>query len=85
MYVQISDTGIGIAPERLERIFDPGFSATDSRVKMGFGLSIAYRIVRDHEGEIMIASEVGKGTSITISLPRRGRDQSSLASASHRT
>ena len=68
VYVQISDTGVGIPPEQLERIFDFDFHATDLRVKMGLGLSTDYRI-QDHQGEIQIKSEVGKGTEVTISLP----------------
>ncbi len=69
VYVQISDTGVGIPPEQLERIFDFDFHATDLRVKMGLGLSTDYRIIQDHQGEIQIESEVGKGTEVTISLP----------------
>ena len=67
--VQIRDTGRGIAPEQLEHIFDFGFRATDSRVKMGFGLSTDYKIIQEHKGEIKIESEVGKGTEVTIRLP----------------
>ena len=67
--VCIGDSGSGIAPERLERIFDFDFHATGQRMKMGFGLSIDYRIVQEHGGEIHIESQVGKGTEVTISLP----------------
>ena len=73
--VRISDTGVGIPPEQLERIFDFDFSATRSRVKMGLGLCTDYRIIQDHKGEIQIESEVGKGTGVTISLPNRESDQ----------
>jgi len=69
VYVQISDTGVGLPPEQLKRIFDIGFKATDSRVEMGFGLSTEYNIIQEHKGEIEIKSEVGKGTEVTISLP----------------
>ena len=72
VHVQIEDTGAGIPPERLEQIFDPGFSTTDSRMKMGFGLPTAYSVVRSHGGEIHIESKVGKGTVVTISLPASG-------------
>ena len=67
--IRIRDTGMGIAPEQLERIFDFGFSVTDSRVKMGFGLPTAYKIVQEHKGEIKIVSEVGKGTEFIVTLP----------------
>ena len=67
--VQISDTGKGIPPEQLAKIFDFGFRAADERVKMGLGLATDYRIIQDHHGEIHIDSEVGQGTEITIRLP----------------
>lgn len=74
VYVQISDTGKGIPSEQLERIFDVGFSATDSRVEMEFGLSTDYHIIQEHHGEIKVKSEVGKGTEVTICLPMRDSD-----------
>ena len=73
--VRISDTGVGIPPEQLERIFDFDFSTTGPRVTMGLGLSTEYRIIQDHKGEIQIESEVGKGTDVTINLPKRESDQ----------
>ena len=75
VYVQISDTGVGIPPAQLEHIFDFDFHATHRRVKMGFGLSTDFRIIQDHKGEIQVESEVGKGTEVTISLPRRESDR----------
>lgn len=67
--VQISDTGKGIAHEKLNTIFDFGFSVGGSRVKMSSGLSTAYNIVQKHNGEIKVESNVGKGTTFSISLP----------------
>jgi len=69
--VRVSDTGTGIPPEQLERIFDLRFSAKSSRVKLGSGLSMAYRIVQEHEGELRLDSEPGEGTEVTILLPVR--------------
>jgi len=69
VFIRISDTGVGIPAAQLERIFDFDFHATQGRMKVGFGLSTDYRIIQDHEGEIQIESEVGKGTEVTISLP----------------
>jgi signal transduction histidine kinase len=69
IYVEISDTGCGIPPEKLERLFDFGFSSGGSRVKMSSGLSSAYNIIQKHEGEIKVESEVGKGTTFSIILP----------------
>ena len=68
--VRISDTGKGIAPEHLERIFDFGFQKNDGRVRMGTGLAMAYRIVEAHGGRIEIESEVGVGTQVDIYLPQ---------------
>jgi signal transduction histidine kinase len=48
-----------------------GFSAADSRVEMEFGLSTNYHIIQEHQGEIKVESEVGKGTEVTIRLPMR--------------
>jgi signal transduction histidine kinase len=68
-FIEISDNGSGIVPERLSRIFDPGFTTTGVGVGTGLGLSICYQIVQDHKGEIEVTSEVGKGTTFTIILP----------------
>jgi two-component system NtrC family sensor kinase len=69
--VQIADTGRGIAPEHLERIFDPGFTTKGVGVGTGLGLSISYNIVQQHDGEILVDSAPGKGTTFTIRLPIR--------------
>jgi signal transduction histidine kinase len=62
--LRISDTGVGIEKELLDRIFEPYFSTKD--VGTGLGLPIAKKIVEDHGGAIEIASEPGRGTAITI-------------------
>jgi signal transduction histidine kinase len=67
--VIISDTGAGIPKNRLDRIFEIGFTSTRDRVKMGTGLTTAYRVVNEHGGVIQIDSEVGRGTKVEISLP----------------
>jgi signal transduction histidine kinase len=72
--IHIGDTGKGIAPERLERIFDFDFHASGQRMKMGFGLSIDYKIIQEHKGEISIESGVDKGTAVSILLPLRKVD-----------
>lgn len=64
--LEISDTGTGIPPENISRIFDPFFSTRHEGV--GLGLSIVYRIVREHSGDIKVSSEAGKGTSFKISF-----------------
>ncbi|MFH1570522.1 MAG: two-component regulator propeller domain-containing protein, partial [Gemmatimonadota bacterium] len=68
--VTIADTGGGIAPEIRRRIFDPGFTTKTQGVGTGLGLAISYRIVARHHGEIRLDSEVGRGSTFTVVLPR---------------
>ena len=65
--VQVADTGIGIPPDDLERIFDPYFTARPGG--LGLGLAIAKRIVEDHRGKIGVHSTLGVGTLVSIHLP----------------
>lgn len=69
VYVQIKDTGIGIPKEALKKIFDPGYTTKGVGVGTGLGLSICYKIIKDHHGEILVDSEIGKGSTFTIVLP----------------
>jgi len=65
--VRVTDTGSGIPPERLAAIFDD-FVTTKKR-GLGLGLAITKRIVEQLDGTITVASEVGKGTTFTMSFP----------------
>ena len=65
----VQDTGVGIAPENLSRIFDPFFSTKLEGEGTGLGLSLSYGIVANHKGRIEVESEVGKGTTFTVVLP----------------
>jgi len=67
--IRVSDTGRGIAPENLSRIFDPFFTTKPVGEGTGLGLSVTYSIVERHGGEITVESEVGKGTTFTVTLP----------------
>ena len=69
VYVKISDTGKGIPPEEIPKIFDPGFTNWDAGVGKGLGLSIVYNIIQKHHGDIEVDSKVGEGTAVTISIP----------------
>jgi signal transduction histidine kinase len=69
IYVKVADTGKGISHDKLEKIFDFGFSSNQSRVKMGAGLPTAYNIIQKHKGEIKFESEVGVGSTVTVILP----------------
>lgn len=66
--IEIADTGPGIPPENLDRIFDPFF--TTKRDGTGLGLSICHSIVHQHEGEIEVQSQPGRGTTAVVRLPR---------------
>ncbi len=72
LYVTISDSGSGIKPEHLDKIFDPGFTTKGVGVGTGLGLSISARIVHDHQGTISVETELGRGTTFTITLPVQG-------------
>jgi two-component system sensor histidine kinase BaeS len=67
--IRVRDTGSGIAPEDLPRIFERFQKGSDSRGS-GLGLAIARKLVLAHGGEIGIESAPGKGTEVTVSLPR---------------
>ena len=67
--IEISDTGVGIPGEDLERIFEPFFTTKAETKGVGLGLSVAYGIIRQHKGAIRVHSEVGKGTSFILQLP----------------
>ena len=73
--VQISDNGVGIPPDNLQRIFDPGFTTKGVGVGTGLGLSICFKIAQDHGGRIDVESELGKGSTFTIRLPVSGRPE----------
>ncbi|MDH5744865.1 MAG: ATP-binding protein [Candidatus Aminicenantes bacterium] len=64
----LADNGCGIPKENLRRLFDL-FYTTKGSQGTGVGLSMAYRIVKDHNGDINVESEIGKGTRFTVSLP----------------
>lgn len=68
-HIEFTDTGAGIPPENLSRIFDPGFTTKGVGVGTGLGLAICYQIMQDHRGEIKVSSEVGVGTKFTVILP----------------
>jgi signal transduction histidine kinase len=73
--MRVSDTGAGIPPEQLPRIFDKFYQADNQReashLGSGLGLAIAREIVRAHRGDITVDSVVGKGTTFAIELPVR--------------
>src|SRR5262249_28199004 len=68
--VEVRDTGSGIAPELVEKIFEPFFSTKEVGKGTGLGLPGVYAIVRQTGGSVYVESEVGKGTTFRIFLPR---------------
>jgi len=68
--VEITDTGKGIAAEHLPRIYDPFFTTKDVWTNVGLGLSVAYRVIQEHQGKIDVATEVGKGSTFAVRIPR---------------
>ncbi len=74
--VDISDTGSGMPPDLLDRIFEPGFTTKKEGSGMGLGLSICRRIIESQGGSIAVQSTPGVGSTFTVMLPvrpRRGR------------
>lgn len=70
VWVEVEDTGKGIKPEQLGKIFDPFFTTKSVGMGTGLGLSLSYGIVKKHNGWIEVKSELGKGTSFRVFLPR---------------
>jgi hemerythrin-like metal-binding protein/PAS domain S-box-containing protein len=71
IWAEIEDTGQGIAPDRLSRIFDPFFSTKAVGQGTGLGLSLAYTIVKQHGGRIEVDSRLGEGSRFRVWLPAK--------------
>ena len=67
--VEVTDTGLGIPPEHLQRIYDPFFTTKAARKGTGLGLSITYGIVRDHGGVIEVESRPSEGARFRLEFP----------------
>ena len=85
--ISVSDTGIGIAKEDLSRIFGRFWRADASRAReaggLGVGLAVTKQIIERHHGFISVESELGKGTTFTIHLPREHASSSSSTTMEH--
>jgi signal transduction histidine kinase len=71
--VDVEDTGSGIAPAHLSRIFDPGFTTKGVGVGTGLGLAICHQIVTAHAGTIGATSQLGTGSTFSVRIPLAGR------------
>lgn len=67
--IEFIDSGSGIPKENLQKIFEPFFTTKAVGKGTGLGMSISYRVIKDHNGTIEVDSEIGKGTKFTITLP----------------
>lgn len=70
--IVVSDTGAGIAPEDLGRVFEPFYTTKKDWQGRGLGLTVAYRIVEQHRGTLKISSTLAEGTTVELSLPAAG-------------
>ncbi len=68
--IDVGDTGHGIAPEHLNRIYDPFFTTKSARKGTGLGLSVSYGIIQEHGGTIEVFSRPGGGTRFRLEFPR---------------
>lgn len=67
--ITVSDNGIGIRNEDLKVIFNPFFTTKDIGSEIGLGFNISYVIINNHNGELKVISEFGKGSSFYFDLP----------------
>ncbi len=67
--IRVSDNGVGMPDQMIEHIFEPFFSTKGSESGTGLGLAVAFGIVQQHEGWIVVESEEGRGTSISVCIP----------------
>ncbi|MCP4323489.1 MAG: GHKL domain-containing protein [Psychromonas sp.] len=69
LYIEVSDSGSGIEPSKLDDIFTPFYTTKALGRGTGLGLSISYSIIHQHKGEFQVSSEMGKGSTFTVILP----------------
>ncbi|MCD4782431.1 MAG: PAS domain-containing protein [Candidatus Eremiobacteraeota bacterium] len=69
IFIKVKDDGIGMDQATIKEIFNPFFTTKRSRGGTGLGLSIAYRIVKEHDGEIEVESSPGEGTTFIVEIP----------------
>jgi signal transduction histidine kinase len=75
IFIEITDTGIGMAVETKQRAFEPFFTTKEIGEGTGLGLSIVFGIIEKHKGTIDIQSTPGIGTTVIITLPKNLQDE----------
>jgi len=73
IWISISDTGIGIPEENLAKIFEPYFTTRETGT--GLGLTMTFKIIREHQGDIVVKSRIGEGSVFVITLPIPQKEQ----------
>ena len=69
VWIQVSDNGVGIAKENLNKIFEPFFTTKEQGAGTGLGLSLSYGIIQKHHGSLTVSSEQGVGTTFRVEIP----------------
>lgn len=80
VWIEVSDTGVGMSEEVIRKAFDPFFS-TKGVGNSGLGLSVSWNLINRHDGDIVVASQPGKGSTFRVSLPK-GRVEADVSSKS---
>ncbi|MFO7749368.1 MAG: PAS domain S-box protein, partial [Desulfobacteraceae bacterium] len=83
--LSVSDTGQGIAPDDMERVFDPYFTTKEQGKGTGLGLSVVYGIVKEYGGDIFVESKSGEGSTFHVHLPAIDKDSGEYEPEKHTT
>src|SRR5260370_39727040 len=78
--IEVTDTGRGIAPEDISKVFEPYYSTKETGT--GLGLAIVRKAVDEHQGTISVKSKIGEGTTFTITLPTTVTEPGAVATGS---
>jgi two-component system NtrC family sensor kinase len=74
--IEVQDTGVGISPENMRKLFTPFFTTKREVKGVGLGLAVSYGIIQRHKGRIEVQSKEGEGTTFTVYLPLRHEEES---------